>query len=71
MSEASQFWMRDPRGQFTPLTSDADTATLSVMKLSGLWSVGTKADLENDPWSGTATAAAADVSKEQVPSLSG
>ena len=35
VSDVNQYWMRDPRGQLTPLTSDAETATLSVMKLSG------------------------------------
>ncbi len=46
--------MRDPRGQLTPLASDVDKATLSVMKLSGLWSVGTRKDLAADPWSSEA-----------------
>ena len=67
VSDVNQYWMRDPRGQLTPLTSDAETATLSVMKLSGLWSVGTKADLENDPWNSEAKEIPNDSSQEQVP----
>ena len=67
VSDVNQYWMRDPLGQLTPLTSDAETATLSVMKLSGLWSVGTKADLENDPWNSESTGTSTDSSQEQLP----
>lgn len=64
---ASQFWVRDPQGQLTPLASDADTATLSVMKLSGLWSVGTKEDLEHDPWNEEKTESPLPSDKEPLP----
>lgn len=49
-SSDTQFWLRDPKGRLTPLASDTDSATLSVMKLSGLWTIGTQEDLEEDPW---------------------
>ncbi len=49
-NQSNQYWVRDPVGNVTPLSSDTDTATLSVMKLAGLWSIGTKDDLEHDPW---------------------
>lgn len=50
VSTGAQFWIRDPHGRLTPLASDSDSATVSVMKLSGLWAIGTKEDLEKDPW---------------------
>ncbi len=45
-----ELWVMDPQGQRTPLAHDADTATLNVMKFSGLWAVGTQEDLDRDTW---------------------
>ena len=51
-----QVWVRDPRGELTPLAMEDGTATLSVMKHSGLWTIGAKEDIERDPWGAVNTA---------------
>ncbi|MCC6511635.1 MAG: BatA and WFA domain-containing protein, partial [Pirellulaceae bacterium] len=44
------YWLRDPLGALTPLTQGSDTVTLPVLNRSGIWSVGTEANLAIDPW---------------------
>jgi hypothetical protein len=44
------FMLRSPAGDLTPLARDESTAVLSMLNYCGLWTIGTDAALQSDPW---------------------
>ena len=55
---AEDFWVRDPNGQLAPLAHDEKRATIALLAHCGLWTIGSKEDLNRDPWaSGNPSAA--------------
>ncbi len=49
-SSTADFMLRSPAGDLTPLARAESTALLSMLNYCGLWTIGTKAALQNDPW---------------------
>lgn len=46
----SNLWVRDPHGGLTPLAHDDKQATISLLALCGVWTIGSQEDLARDPW---------------------